>query len=78
MKRFKYYKPFWDKELKESWLVMNKAKKEKSLDFKQVRNRFDRLLCRKERNFDFEKIIKIGRANTENPWEFWQHTNKYK
>ena len=85
-KRFKYFKPYWDKELKECWDNLHEAdkkfrkcktncqtKKKMFFDYKEKQKNFDKMLRKKERTFTKTKIIEIEKLETNNPREFWKH-----
>ena len=77
-KMFKYYKPYWDSDLSNSWNDMHecelKAKKCKSgqSEFVMKRQAFDRLLRKKEREYNRRKANDIDNMSTGNPKSFWQ------
>ena len=85
-KRFKYFKPYWDKELKECWNKLHEAekifrkcktscetKKKMFFEYKEKQKCFDTMLRRKERIFMKSKISEIEKLETNNPREFWRY-----
>lgn len=84
-KKFKYHKPYWDEELTESWKHMHICEVEflkcprNRICYHNVQNRyvcaqatFDKLLHRKERRYNREKVSMIEQVQTNNPREFWR------
>ena len=88
-KRFRNSKPYWDDSLTELWTAMHNAEKEflrcvgvrrekqnKLEKFKDTRNKFDKLLVKKERAYRRGLVLQIEEVNTKNPRDFWNHINK--
>jgi len=88
-KRLKISKPFWDNELSQLWKEVSRTEREylkckrKDRQFKQLRevfistrNRFDKLLKNKARQYNYRKITTIeNSANTDHN-EFWKNIKK--
>ena len=83
IKKFKYYKPYWDNDLKHAWHNMRELhKKFKSTGLKSdynefiiKRHYFDKLMNKKRRRYMQSKIDDTNKAETKNPCEFWNLVN---
>ena len=68
------HKPYWDLELHQAWskLIDLKSKVSKQ-EFRTKRRSFDRLLRRKERKFNKDKLSELENNLGKNPKKFWNH-----
>jgi hypothetical protein len=88
-KLFKQHKPYWDKDLSNHWKEMVFAEKEylkhknnkhKGISrqiFLTKRKSFDKLLRKKERNYNSNLINNLEKINVTNPKEFWKKINSF-
>jgi hypothetical protein len=88
-KRLKPNKPFWDEELTESWKNVAKCErgylksKRRDRDFKQLRhtfitarNKFDKMLKSKARQYNYSKIATIEHSAHHDHKEFWDNIKR--
>ena len=80
--------PWWDDELAECWKVVktvektlkffktSREKARKHTQFREARQKFDKLFRKKKRTFQREKALCIDEASTNNPTEFWDQIKK--
>ena len=84
-KKFKYHKPYWDDDLTKAWKFMHSCEKDylrchrRQNDYLSIQDKFrhaqrcfDKLLCRKERLYNKEKVETIEQMHFSNPREFWR------
>ena len=84
----KFYKPYWDKELSDSWKLLHDSR----INFRRCKDGlrktrlkcivnlnqrcFDKLLKHKESVYNKGQIDNIEKLNTSNPKEFWSEIGK--
>ena len=75
-KRFKYHKPYWNKELSQAWREYVKTNESDKKLYKSAQYKFNRLLQKTKRDYHAKLYTDIESANTKNPTEFWNFINK--
>ena len=80
--------PWWDDELAECWegvktvektlkfFKTSREKTRKHTQFREARQKFDKLFRKKKRTFQREKALCIDAASTSNPTDFWDQIKK--
>ncbi len=84
-KKFKYYKPYWCDELTRLWVELRESEKafkalkgrynrqnEVYLKFKNCQKQFDKVLRRKEREYNKGVTVTLDEIETNNPRVFWK------